>query len=208
MLNINDFLKNSGNKILINENGKIKHTINPYNIESVLHKNNVVIINLRNDTNIVLQFSSNNDAIIAQKNISLILKSYLEDNVPKIIDREIFNYYKDKKILYVQLLSDLPIIGIEDVLYIVKSTNGIYIWDNNLNSYIILNGQSIQSEIQFVNTNIVNISHNMGKKPTVIITILDNNNVEINSIGEVVYNDNNNLTVLFNQNVSGKIYLQ
>lgn len=207
MLDPNDFLKTNDNKMLIFESGKLKYTINPYNIDSIVQKSNVVIINLRSNNNIRLIFQSSLAGGIAQAKLSDLFKSFMENNTPLVIDREIDNYYKHKLVQYFISFGDLPIPGHDDTLYITKSDNSMYIWDSTSSSYILLNDREALPQFiyeQIIPSSIWVITHTLDKFANT--TVVDINNEII--YANIKYDSTSQITIQFNIPTSGKAFLQ
>jgi hypothetical protein len=86
--------ENSRNIQIIDSNGEIKYTINPFFIVNSLASNNLVKINLKNDKIILLNFNNSTEARTAlfelQKQIDQLTKK-----TPIVIEKNIENYVEN-----------------------------------------------------------------------------------------------------------------
>lgn len=135
--------------------------------------------------------------------------------------------YGGKEILITDKEENLPSIGNENILYAVKNTMSMYVfdtgvyeyskvgknYDNDLQDYITR--EIFENEIKNIvqDRNLIyiqsvasatwNIIHNLNKMPSVTIVDSAGNVV----IGEIKYIDTNELTVAFSGAFSGKAFL-
>ena len=73
------------------DSGKVRYIINPFHVKHLNVTNNVLKISLESDRNILMAFSTNNEAKIALSKLQSSLDT-LTDKVPFMIDKDILNY--------------------------------------------------------------------------------------------------------------------
>jgi len=93
--NYQNFLRpifeNSRNIQILDSNGVIKYTINPFFIINTMVSNNVLKINLKNDKIILLDFNNSTEAKSAIAQLQLQIDN-LTQKTPISIDKNIENY--------------------------------------------------------------------------------------------------------------------
>lgn len=80
---------------IIDNNGIVNYTVNPFSVLDIMISNNILKINLRSKRVISIPFSTTNESKLAISKLQEQL-DYLKSKVPGFIDKQIENYVEDK----------------------------------------------------------------------------------------------------------------
>ena len=80
---------------IVDDNGVVNYTINPFSILDIMISNNLLKINLRSKRVISIPFSTINESKLSISRLQEHIE-YLKNKVPGFIDKQIENYVEDK----------------------------------------------------------------------------------------------------------------
>jgi hypothetical protein len=105
-------------------------------------------------------------------------------------------------------LASFPATGNTEIVYVARDTNTFYTWDGSIYSEVAANGGTGSVDKNYLHNQGTpattwSINHNLNKYPAV--QVFDSGNSMV--IGDVVYDDLNNITITFSAAFSGKATL-
>ncbi len=89
------------NLIIYDINKEVKWVINPFTIRNVIRNNNILRVSLNSGKDIILNFSSSNEATEAIVKLQLNIDA-LKDTIPQYIDKKISKYLESFDIIFTE----------------------------------------------------------------------------------------------------------